>query len=135
MGVRSGSRILLGAIFLVAGLSKAHQPEIFAAQIAGYQLVPSTLVTLMALALPRIEILAGMGLIFRLLPRSCALVTAALSLGFAISTSVALARGLNIDCGCLPVELKITWLHPLVDLALLALSVRVVQERADSSRK
>lgn len=121
-------RLLLGLLFLAAGVPKALHPELFAAQVAAYQLAPSGLVTLVALALPRIEILAGLGLTLDVLPRSAALVTALLSLGFAVGTAAALARGLAIDCGCLPVNLQITWLHPIVDLLLFALSARIVRE-------
>lgn len=117
-------RFLLGLLFVVTGVPKALHPELFASQIAAYQLVPSQLITLVALALPRIEILAGLGLCANFRTRSCALVTGALSLAFAVATTLALARGLAIDCGCLPVSLQLTWVHPIADLVLLALSVR-----------
>lgn len=126
-------RIVLGLLFLAAGLAKALHPDLFAAQVAAYQLVPSRLVTLVALVLPRVEILAGLGLVAKVLPRSCALVTGLLALAFAVGTSLALMRGLAIDCGCLPVSVQISWFHPLLDLGLLALSLAVSRKAGRSS--
>lgn len=123
------ARLFLGLLLLVAGLPKAAHPEQFAGELAAYQLVPSSLITLVALALPRVEILAGLGLVAGVLPASCALVATGLFLSFAVATASALVRGLNINCGCLPVELTLTWLHPLVNLALAALSARVLREK------
>lgn len=128
------ARVLLGCLLLAAGFPKAAHPEQFASQVAAYQLVPSRLVTLVALALPRMEILAGLGLLTNLLPASSALVATGLFLSFALATASALARGLGIECGCFPVELSLHWLHPLVNLGLAAVAARVCQAGLSASR-
>lgn len=122
-------RVLLGLFFLAVGLPKAAGPELFAAQVAAYQLVPSSLVTLVALVIPRLEVLIGVCLASGFLARSGALLAGALSLAFAMVTALTLVRGLQIDCGCLPVALPITWAHPLADLGLAGLAFLVLSQR------
>lgn len=122
-------RIVLGLFFLGVGLPKAAAPGLFAAQVAAYQLVPSSLVTLVALVIPRLEVLIGLCLASGFLARSGALLAGALSLAFALATALTLMRGLQIDCGCLPVALPITWAHPLADLALASLAWLVLRHR------
>ncbi len=122
-------RLALGIFFLGVGLPKAAGPELFAAQVAAYQLVPSSLVTLVALVIPRLEILSGLCMASGFLSRSGALLAGALSLAFAVATALTLVRGLQIDCGCLPIDLPITWAHPVVDLALTGLAWLVLRHR------
>ena len=113
-------RLVLGVIFLLAGLPKVAHLESFANQIEAYQLVPERLVLLSAASLPLLEILTGVGLLLGLLTRSAALVAALLSALFAGVTGWALMRGLTIDCGCFPVPVTLHWTHPLADLLLTA---------------
>ncbi|GMU53746.1 MAG: hypothetical protein AMXMBFR33_28920 [Candidatus Xenobia bacterium] len=122
-------RVVLGIFFVCVGLPKAAGPELFAAQVAAYQLVPSSLVTLVALVIPRLEVLIGFCLATGFLRRSAALLAAALSLAFVVVTSLTLVRGLQIDCGCLPVALPITWVHPVANLALAGLAWLVLRQR------
>ena len=120
-------RWVLGLLLLWAGLPKAAHPELFAAQVAAYQAVPNRLIILTALVIPRLEVLAGLGLCLGFLARSCALVTSLLGVGFALVTSSALLRGLELDCGCFPVPMQLTWWHPLANLALAGLALLLLR--------
>jgi uncharacterized membrane protein YphA (DoxX/SURF4 family) len=110
-----GLRLLLGGLFLAAGLSKVGQPLQTLATVYSYDIVlPDWVANTVAHTLPWMEILLGLGLLTGLwLP-----VTAgwtALMLGvFIVLTGQAWWRELPIDCGCI----DLSALHP----ALAALS-------------
>ena len=108
-------RLVLGGLFLAAGLSKVGAPLQTLAAIYSYQIVlPDWLATTVAHALPWIEILLGLGLLSGLwLPVTASCAAAMLGV-FIVLTVQAWWRELPIDCGC--VDLSV--LHP----ALAALS-------------
>lgn len=93
-------RVLLGALFLYAALTKLADLPLFAEEIANYQLLPAALVPLAAIALPGIELVAGALLLVGLAWRPAALVIASLLLVFTIGLGQALVRGIDLACGC-----------------------------------
>lgn len=95
-----GARLVLGGAFLWAGMLKASDVEVFAGQIAAYQLLPHAGNVLLAVTLPYVEILCGALLLGGRKVRPAALLAAGLLLIFAIALVSAWARGLAIDCGC-----------------------------------
>ena len=98
--IESVIRVLLGLVFLVYGLDKISQPDVFARSIANYRLLPEVFINLMAVVLPWIEVLCGLLLIFGQWIRSAALVSGFLLVVFVIAVSITLVRGLDIHCGC-----------------------------------
>jgi uncharacterized membrane protein YphA (DoxX/SURF4 family) len=91
---------LLGLVFLLYGLDKISQPDVFARSIANYRILPEVFINLMAVVLPWIEVLCGLLLIFGQWTRSAALVSGLLLVVFVIAVSITLVRGLDINCGC-----------------------------------
>lgn len=122
------ARLILAGVFLYAGVDKALHPDEFAGQIAAYRLLPASLVTLAAVWMPWLELLAGSCLAFGLLSESSALLLGAMSLLFASATGSAMARGLSIECGCFSTSASgaVTWGHVVLDLALVALAALVL---------
>jgi len=98
-------QIALGLLFVAAALPKLVDPPSFAHMIYNYRLVPGALVNLMALVMPWLELLAGLGLILGLWTRTSAGLVGALLLVFLAAISLNLARGNAIDCGCFDVSL------------------------------
>lgn len=98
--VLTAARIILGGIFIYAGSISIQSPEQFAESTAGYQMLPTRLVNLFALALPPFEMLVGALLIFGWPKRIAIFSALVLTIVFIIALSTALARGLTIDCGC-----------------------------------
>ena len=90
--------LLLGAFFIYAGGEKLLDPAAFQMNIVGFQIVSLPIAGALALYLPWLEILAGVGLIFRK-PGSSVLLILLVAI-FTFSIASAWARGLNIDCGC-----------------------------------
>lgn len=122
------ARLVLAGLYLYAGIDKALHPAEFASQVAAYRLLPASLVTLVAIWMPWLELLAGSCLAFGLLSESSALLLGLLSLAFAGGTASAMARGLDIECGCFSTSASgpVTWGHVGLDLALVGLAAVVL---------
>jgi uncharacterized membrane protein YphA (DoxX/SURF4 family) len=91
-------RLGLACIFIYAGFIKLLDPRAFAHAIAQYDLVPETLLPLVAVGLPALELLAGAGLIFEV--RGSLTLIALLLLIFLVTLGYAIWQNLDIDCGC-----------------------------------
>jgi len=94
-------RIVLGCIFILAGLLKIGHPADLAAAITAYKLgLPPPLVAIIAVALPPFEILLGIYLVAGWWPKVSSIVAAALLAGFTVAVASTVARGLAAPCGC-----------------------------------
>ncbi len=98
--VGAACRLLLGAVFVYASFPKLLRPGDFARLVHGYQLLHPDLVNLVGITLPWIEVAAGAFLLLGILPRSSAAIVAGLLALFMAAGFLALARGLDIECGC-----------------------------------
>ena len=132
----------VGGVFVYASLSKIADPQAFAKIVYHYQLIgPSAALgfvpaNLLAVALPWLELIAGVLLITGLWRREAAVVTAVMLAVFVIAVGSALARGIDIqNCGCFALDASgraAGWKLIAGDLALLAaaLVVAIVPPRA-----
>ena len=93
-------RVVLGALFVFAGATKAYDPGAFAMEMQRYQLVPWILGALASVYLPWVEMLAGALLLLKRFERGALLVITLLLLVFTLALASAMFRGLSIDCGC-----------------------------------
>ncbi len=93
-------RLLLGGLFVYAGIGKIWDPADFAGKIDNYRMLPYLLVTLTAVVLPWVEVICGLLLIFGRRLCGASLVLIVLNVVFIIAIGSAMARGLDIDCGC-----------------------------------
>lgn len=95
------SRVVLGGILLLAGLTKVGVPETMKMGILAYEIpLPDFLVSAMAVGLPILEILLGAWLILGLFTRVTAITSAVLMAIFTVAITSAWIRGLDISCGC-----------------------------------
>lgn len=124
-------RVIVGGIFIVAGASKIGHGDLFAAQIAGFRIVPQAIIAPMALALPLLEVILGGYLVIGLYTRPAAWIAAVQLATFAGAIASAVMRGLTISCGCFgPSDTTVTsWPEVGRDLGL-ALIAAVVAWRA-----
>lgn len=117
----------LAALFLYAGVAKLADVRAFAADIANYRVVPAALVGPFAAALPGVEIACGIALLSGRMVRAGALLATTLIAAFTVAAAQALARDINIDCGCFgSVRAPVTIATIVRDLALLAGGVAVM---------
>jgi uncharacterized membrane protein len=95
----------LGAIFIYAGMTKLVAPKAFTRVISQYDLVPESLLAPVAIGLPVLEVLAGIGLFFTV--RWSLSVIFGLLVMFVFILWYGILKNLDIDCGCFsPQELK-----------------------------
>ena len=96
-------RILLGVIFVVASLEKIARPWDFGRAIYAYHLLTGPLayfISPIAIIMPVMELVAGFLLIINRLVRPSAIIILAMNFVFMIAIGSAMARGMDIDCGC-----------------------------------
>jgi uncharacterized membrane protein YphA (DoxX/SURF4 family) len=93
-------RVAIGLVFIAAALAKIGDAGSFAAQIHNYRLLPVAAENLVAILLPWVELIAGLALVLGVQARSGAVLTAAMMVVFTAAVGQAVARNLDIECGC-----------------------------------
>jgi hypothetical protein len=118
-------RIALACLFIYGGVVKLFAPKAFAATISTYNLVPEMFLPVVAIGLPLIETVAGLGLIFNK-SWGLHLITGLLVL-FVFVLGYAVLGDLNVDCGCFSTEeldsqsgLRMAFYRDLILLGLVA---------------
>ncbi len=94
------SRFLLGMVFVTAAVPKIAEPGSFAVSIEAYEMLPLFAVNIAAIVIPWIELVCGVYLVAGVRPRASAALAGILLAFFSVAISVAVLRGLNINCGC-----------------------------------
>ncbi|MCF7800847.1 MAG: DoxX family membrane protein [Candidatus Marinimicrobia bacterium] len=97
-------RIILGGLFIYASLDSLWRPALFARAIYNYHLLPDLLLHPAAILLPWVEMITGIMLIANIFPRTSAAIQMVLLAVFTIAVSIAVARGLDINCGCFSLD-------------------------------
>jgi len=128
--VRRGAQILLGLLFLVASLAKIVDTASLAREVHNFRLVPFWSEHLVAMTLPWIELMAGLALVLGIRARAGAWVAGVLLLAFTIGIALAMARGLNFQCGCFGTAdgTRVGWAKLGENLGMLALAAVGSQE-------
>ncbi len=91
-------RWVLAGIFIYSGSVKLVDPSRFAEIIAGFGLLPDALIYPLAVLLPVVELVAGIGLVFAL--RGSLPAIAVMLVMFIAVLLYGIHLGLDIDCGC-----------------------------------
>jgi uncharacterized membrane protein YphA (DoxX/SURF4 family) len=99
-GVGTVARLGLAAVWFVSGGIKAADLNQAYIAVHAYDVLPDGVVSVVAAAVPFIEIALGLLLLLGLGTRLTAALSAIVLLAFIVAISQAWARGLTIDCGC-----------------------------------
>jgi putative oxidoreductase len=113
--------LIIGGVFIYAGVIKALDPIGFANDIDNYKILPWAIGVRLAFYLPWLEILCGLALIARRLYLGGLSILTVLISVFIVATVAAKVRGLDITCGCFGHASK-NWgftTHLALDLVLL----------------
>jgi len=94
-------RLILAVSFLTAAFGKLVDIERYSVQaVYFFVILPMFLARPFGLALPFIELLCGLGLLFGVLTRLSALGIGLLSLSFLIAKTIVFLHGRSVNCGC-----------------------------------
>lgn len=120
-------RVAIGLVFVVAGIAKIGHATEFAAQIAGFRLLPQPVIAPLALALPFLEVLLGGYLVVGLFTRASAWTAALLFALFDAAIASAVVRGMTVSCGCFgPNDTTVTtWPEVARDAVLVVIAIVV----------
>jgi uncharacterized membrane protein YphA (DoxX/SURF4 family) len=121
VGFALALRIVIGGIFVYAAWLKLQAPwPIFAMNIDSYQVLPMPAVEFVARTLPWLELLLGIWLIAGVWRKISTLAASLLLIVFFGLMIRAMAKGLQIDCGCFGPGDRLSPLTLVRDGSLLA---------------
>jgi uncharacterized membrane protein YphA (DoxX/SURF4 family) len=124
--VLAALRLVLGGVFLYAAGTKLADMSAFAEQVANFRLLPAATVALTAATLPGIEIVTGALLVLGIAARAAAAIATGLLVVFTGALTLALARGINLECGCFGGADVATWTTVARDIVLLVPALAVM---------
>jgi uncharacterized membrane protein YphA (DoxX/SURF4 family) len=119
-------RLVVGGIFIWAGVSKIIDPLGFAQDIANYRVFPAGISFFLALVLPWMEVICGAFLILGIFRYASALLISGFLAVFLALIIVTIIRGIDIDCGCFgSLGAKVDYKLILADSVLLFFSLNI----------
>ncbi len=132
-------RLGLAALFVYAGAAKLADPASFAQEIGNYRVLSDTLGRALAVGLPVLEVVAGLGLLTGTYMRGAAALCGLMLLAFAGAMAQAKLRGINLECGCFgaSAKLQVSWAKVTLDLllAMLAVWIASAAQRVPDTRQ
>jgi uncharacterized membrane protein YphA (DoxX/SURF4 family) len=99
-GIGTLFRLGLAVVWLISGGIKVSDPNQTYIAVHAYDLLPAGLVSVVAAAVPFLELALGVLLLIGLGTRLVAVLSAVVLLAFIGAVAQSWARGLSIDCGC-----------------------------------
>jgi len=94
------ARLVVGGVWVAAGLLKLPDPTESVRAVRNYRLLPEAVVPFVGHSLPVLEVIVGLCLLVGLLVRPAAVVSSLLMAAFVVGIASAWARGLSIEWGC-----------------------------------
>jgi len=128
------AQVVIGVLFAVASLSKIGDLPAFAAQVHNFRLTPVWSENLIAMTLPWVELVAALSLILGIRPRAGALVVTVLIAAFTAGVALAMARGLDFECGCFGTadQTRVGAVKLLENLLMVGVSVAALRRPAEA---
>jgi uncharacterized membrane protein YphA (DoxX/SURF4 family) len=119
-------RLILGGIFIYSGYAKLREPWMLVAfSINSYQILPESIVPILAHALPWSELALGILIVSGIALRWTAAAASGLFIVFSAAMLIAYHKNLSIDCGCFGFGEKLGPLKFTLEGAMLALALAV----------
>ena len=100
-------RLILGITFIYASIGKIIDPSEFSSAIHNFGVTPIYIENIIALYLPWIELIIGVGLILWIFYRASLNIIIALLIVFILLILQAYLLGKSIDCGCFMHEMSL----------------------------
>jgi uncharacterized membrane protein YphA (DoxX/SURF4 family) len=94
------AQVVLGVLLGWAALAKLGDIPGLARDVHNFRLLPVAAEHLLAIVLPWIELTAALALVVGIRSRAGAVVATSLMVVLTTAVAIAMARGLNFECGC-----------------------------------
>ena len=94
------ARLILGGVFVYAGIAKIASPREFARIVINYHILPEKIAVYFAFVLPWIELMLGIFLLIGVRVKETALGLSGLLVVFAVAVLVRYLNGAAAGCGC-----------------------------------
>jgi small-conductance mechanosensitive channel len=94
------ARLVLGGVFLFAGIPKLARPHVFLGDVYEFQMTGPAVSRAVAMFVPAVECIIGVALLTGVLLSSAFLLSAGMLTLFAVVQLLVISRGLQISCGC-----------------------------------
>lgn len=126
------ARLIVAGAFVMAALPKIQDPVAFSTSVSAFRVTDAGLSSWVALLLPWLELVIGIGILLPIIRRTSGALIALLLLLFIALHASAWMRGLDISCGCFGAETgeattDYRWLI-LRNLLLLGATILVLQQ-------
>lgn len=93
-------RLILGGVFLWAGIVKIPNIEFFSYTVRAYHLLPEFLILPVTILVPWLECVIGLCLILGFWTQASTLIASGLLIAFAGALGTKIYQGVNMSCGC-----------------------------------
>ncbi len=93
-------RLIIGALFIYSAITKIIDTDYFVKSLYNYRLLPEASLNFFAVFIPWLELIIGFLLVLGIYVRESALLGTIMMIVFIAAISIAVARGLDIECGC-----------------------------------
>ncbi len=123
------ARVLLGAVFLAAAVTKIQDMSGFVDTVVGYHMLPEALARLYGWVVPWVELYAGVALILGVFTRFTALLTIPMTLSFVVASIYAIANATAGPCGCFGNFISLN--HPTsltIDVVMIIMALILLQK-------
>lgn len=119
------ARWIVALVFGFAAYPKLLDPVMFARDIDNYRMLPDAWIGPLAIGLPPLEVVVTLALVTGIHARGAAVVTAGMLGAFIVGMVQAIARGIDLDCGCFGhfVEAQVSWWTVARNATLIALLI------------
>ena len=129
-------RLVVGGVFIWAGLLKIFDPLDFAQNIANYRIFSQSVSLFLALIIPWIEVICGLLLVLGIFRETASFMLSGSLVVFLALIIVTLIRGLDIDCGCFgSLSRRVDYKLLLTDVVLLFFSLNIFLSQYSAKRK
>ena len=94
------ARLVVGGLWIWAGVIKLPDPESSVTAVRAYQLLPLGLADVVGRVLPTLEVVVGVCLVLGLVTRVSGAISALMQIAFIVGIISVWSRGIAISCGC-----------------------------------
>lgn len=119
--MKTAFALLVALVLGFAGATKVADPDVFALAVGNYHMLPKQALTPVAYLLPPLEIVTALALLLPAYRAAGWVLAGGLFATFVLAVGSALARGLDVSCGCFGQAMTVSWLHLLGNVLAVAL--------------